>query len=198
MGCQPLPPPPRLTRYNDFARGVWRWIAAYAANPDPRVASCNIIALLVASNQPFYRLYVYLSVSRDVAPTLLTFLTPLLPRGPCGLPAMACTGPCAFAPNRSRQCGRERESVWPSVRGGDLHRPVRVDRGGFFSPLGKVFAFALLAVALAIFLGMDSYAFVPVHAYFETEYAAFVRLNALSAGALVALLGLILSGLVRE
>jgi hypothetical protein len=38
----------------------------------------------------------------------------------------------------------------------------------------------------------------PLHTYSQTEYAAFVRLNALSASALVALLGLMLSGLLKD
>lgn len=42
------------------------------------VAACNLIALVVASNQPFYPLYVYWAVSGDVWPTFFTFLsTPL-------------------------------------------------------------------------------------------------------------------------
>jgi hypothetical protein len=69
--------------FSGFARDIWRWAAAYAANSDPRGASCDTIALLVASNQPFYPLYVYFSVSRQIAPILLTFLsTPFSWRSP--------------------------------------------------------------------------------------------------------------------
>src|SRR5471032_846188 len=75
MGRQSLPLAPDLMRLGDCTRDIWRWVAAYAANPDPRIASCNMIALLVASNQPFYPLYVYLAVSQHIAPTLLTFLS---------------------------------------------------------------------------------------------------------------------------
>ncbi len=199
MGRQPLPPPPRLTRYNDFARGVWRWIAAYAANPDPRVASCNIIALLVASNQPFYPLYVYLSVSRDIAPTLLTFLsTPFFLAVPAVSRRWPALGRALLPLTGLANVVVSAKAFGPASGVAIFIVPCALIAAAFFRPSEKVFAFALLAVALAIFLGMDSYAFVPVHAYFETEYAAFVRLNALSAGALVALLGLILSGLVRE
>jgi hypothetical protein len=71
MGCQSLSLAPGLTGLSD----IWRRVVAYGANPDPRVASCNTIALLVASNQPFYPLYVYLAVSPHIAPTFLTFLS---------------------------------------------------------------------------------------------------------------------------
>ena len=39
------------------------------------VAACNLIALVVASNQPFYPLYVYWAVSDHVWPTFFTFLS---------------------------------------------------------------------------------------------------------------------------
>jgi hypothetical protein len=76
--------------------------------------------------------------------------------------------------------------------------PCALIAAAFFRPSERILAFALLAVALAIFLGIDSYASAPVHTYSQAEYAAFVRLNAWSAGALVTFLGLMLSGLVKD
>ena len=76
--------------------------------------------------------------------------------------------------------------------------PCALIAAAFFRPSERIFAFALLALALVIFLGIDSPILEPLHTYSQTEYAAFVRLNALSASALVALLGLMLSGLVKD
>jgi hypothetical protein len=76
--------------------------------------------------------------------------------------------------------------------------PCALIAAAFFRPSERIFAFALLALALATFLGIDSHALVPIHVYSQTEYAAFVRLNALSASALVTLLGLMLTGLVKD
>ena len=62
----------------NLSRYMWDRIAAYAAHDDPMVAACNLIALVVASNQPFYPLYVYWTVSDHVWATVFTFLsTPL-------------------------------------------------------------------------------------------------------------------------
>lgn len=58
-----------------FVRHIWDRVAAYAAHDDPMVAACNLVALVVASNQPFYPLYVYWAVSDHVWPTFLTFLS---------------------------------------------------------------------------------------------------------------------------
>ena len=76
--------------------------------------------------------------------------------------------------------------------------PCALIAAAFFRPSERVFAFALLALALAIFLGIDSPVLAPLHTYSQNEYAAFVRLNVLSASALVALLGLMLSGLMKD
>ena len=118
MGRQSLPHAPDLTRLGGFARDIWRWVGAYAANPDTRVASCNAIALLVASNQPFYPLYVYFSVSAHIAPTLLTFLsTPFFLAIPAISRAVSRFRSRASAADGPRQCGCERKSIRRGFRG---------------------------------------------------------------------------------
>jgi hypothetical protein len=199
MGRQSLPLAPDLKRLGDFTRDIWRWVGAYSANPDPRVASCNTIALLVASNQPFYPLYVYFSVSRHIAPTLLTFLsTPLF----LAVPAISRRSPVfgrALLPLTGLANVVVSAKAFGAASGVAMFIvPCALIAAAFFRPSERIFAFALLALALAIFLGIDSPVLGPLHSYSETEYAAFVRLNALSASALVTLLGLMLSGLVMD
>ncbi len=53
-------------------RQIYEWIVAYADDPDPLVKACNGLALLIASNQPFYPLYLWF-VAGDAA--LLTWAT---------------------------------------------------------------------------------------------------------------------------
>jgi hypothetical protein len=50
-------------------------IAAWIAHPDPRVAACNRIALIVASNQPFYPLFVAGLVGGDAQAACWTWLS---------------------------------------------------------------------------------------------------------------------------
>ena len=199
MGRQPLPLAPDLTRFGAFTRDIWRWIILYVASPDPRVASCNTIALLVASNQPFYPLYVYFSVSRHIAPTLLTFLsTPFF----LAIPAISRRSPVlgrALLPLTGLANVVVSAKAFGVASGVAMFIvPCALIAAAFFRPSERIFALALLALALAVFLGIDSHALVPIHVYSPTEYAAFVRLNALSAGALVTLLGLMLSGSVKD
>jgi hypothetical protein len=199
MGRQPLSPATDVRSFSGFARDMWRWVAAYAANPDPRVASCNTIALLVASNQPFYPLYVDLAVSPHIAPTLLTFLSaPFF----LAIPAISRRFP-VFGRALLPLTGLA--NVVVSMKAFGVASGVAIFivscaliAAAFFRRSERILALALLALALAIFLGLNGDSIVPVHTYSQTEYAAFARLNALSASALVALLGLILSGLVKD
>ena len=185
--------------FGKLARDAWRWVKAYGANPDPRVASCNTIALLVASNQPFYPVYVYFSVSRHVAPVLLTFLsTPFF----LMVPAVSRRWPTlgrALLPITGLANVVVSAKAFGVASGVALFIvPCALIAAAFFRPSERIFAIALLGLALAIFLGLDSLSFVPIHVYSQTEYAAFVRLNALSAAGLVAFVGLTLSGLVKD
>jgi hypothetical protein len=36
-----------------------RWLRFYSASNDPSVAACNTIAMMIASNQPFYPIYIW-------------------------------------------------------------------------------------------------------------------------------------------
>ena len=178
---------------------MWRFIADYAANSDPRAAGCNTIALLVASNQLFYPLYVYFAVSGHIAPTLLTFLsTPFF----LAVPAISRRSPVlgrALLPLTGLANVVVSAKAFGAASGAAMFIvPCALIAAAFFRPSERIFALALLALALAIFLGIDSTVLAPLHVYSQTEYAAFGRLNSLSASALVTLLGLMLSGLVRD
>jgi hypothetical protein len=199
MGRQSLPIAPDVKRLGAFARDTWRWIAAYAANPDPRVAGCNTIALLVASNQPFYPVYVYFAVSRQIAPTLLTFLsTPFF----LAIPAISRRSPLfgrALLPLTGLANVLVSAKAFGSASGVAMFIvPCALIAAAFFRPSERIFAVALIAMALATFLGIDSHSSDPVHVYSPTEYSAFVRLNALSASALATFLGLMFSGLMKD
>jgi hypothetical protein len=199
MGRQSLPLAPDLTRLAGFTRDMWRWVGAYAANPDPRVASSNTIAMLVASSQPLYPLYVYFSVSRHIAPTLMTFLsTPFF----LAIPAISRRSPVfgrALLPLTGLANVVVSAKAFGAASGVAMFIvPCALIAAAFFRPSERVFAFALLALALAISLAIDSPVLEPLHTYSQTEYAAFVRLNTLSASALVTVLGLMLSGLVKD
>src|SRR5215217_933957 len=76
MGRQPLSAPScRRSQMISLMRGAVAAVRTYISHPDPRVAAANVIALLVASNQPFYPLYLFWLVSEDITPAWFTFLS---------------------------------------------------------------------------------------------------------------------------
>jgi hypothetical protein len=179
-----------------FLRGTLGWVVAYVANPDPRVAGCNFTALLVVSNQPFYPLYVYWSVSPNIAPSLLTFLsTPFF----AAVPAVSRRWPVA---GRALLPLTGIANVVVSAKAFGLASgvpmfliPCTLIAAAFLRPDERRLAIAVIGFALGVYLALEAWPPAPLHLYAPAEYAAFVRLNALSVGGLTVLIGLILSRL---
>lgn len=182
-----------------FLRPIWTRIVAYAANDDPLVASCNFIALVVASNQPFYPLYVYWTVSEHISPTFLTFLsTPLF----LAVPAVARRWPKfgrALLPLTGMANTVLSASVFGAASGVEIFLiPCAFIAAAFFRSSERLLALTLVGLALIIYLGLGGLYGSPMHLYSPAEYQAFSRLNAMSAGTLTVFVGLMISGLLSR
>lgn len=165
-------------------------IGAYAADPDPRAAIANAVALVIVSNQPFYPLYLYWAVAPVVTPSYVTFLsTPLFAAVPAAMRRNSLFG---------------RSLLLAAGIGNTLLCRVAFGAGSGV----EVFLFPCLMLALMLFrrserafaLGFAALAFVayllpaamlgtPLHFYEPDEYAALQHLNFLSAASLTALIG---------
>jgi hypothetical protein len=178
---------------------AWRWIKDYAAHDDPLVATANLIALVVVSNQPFYPLYLYWLVGPDIAPSYWLFLsTPFF----AAVPAIA---------RLNRTAGRALLPI-AGIANTVLSAKVFGVASGvemFFIPcvlIGIVTFRAderLIGLAIA---GLAFFAFTllhgrygsPVHVYTPEQYASFIKLNATSVGMLTAFVGLLVVGLLDD
>jgi hypothetical protein len=174
-------------------------LRAYTDHPDPRVASANFVSLLVASNQPFYPLYFWWLVSDTIWPTYYTFLStpfflavPWLSRhstiaGRALLPLAGIGNTVLCAKLFGVQSAVEIFLIPCAVLALLIYRPHE-----------RLVSFALAGVAfLAYFLLSGSYG-PAAHLYGPAEYAALIRLNAVSAGTLTACAALIFSNLLAE
>ena len=182
-----------------LVRNAWDRVAAYAADDDPMVAACNLIALVVASNQPFYPLYVYWLVSDHVWPTFFTFLsTPFF----LAVPAVARKWPAigrALLPVAGMANTILSTKGFGQASGVEIFLiPSALIAATFFRVSERLAAFILIGAALLIYLGLDGAYGAPVHVYTASEYQAFFRLNAMSAGTLTIFVGLIASGLISQ
>lgn len=170
------------------------WLAVYRENPDKRAAACNLIALLIVSNQPFYPLYVYAVAGNGASVTLVSFLsTPFF----FAVPAMS---------RRNALAGR----IFLCVVG-TLNTALCMWAFGettgvalFFLPCIMLGALLfrnteISAMAACTLLPMGAFVLLhnrlgaPLHVFSATEYSALVTLHAFSVGALTAVIGYVFS-----
>lgn len=200
MGRRSLPAARRAGSIDLAAiRSLWQSLRAYCAHDDPLVATANLVALVVAWNQPFYPLYIYWSVSPDITPSLWTFLStpfflavPAVSRlntiaGRVMLPLVGMGNTVLSAKVMGVASGVETFLI-----------PCALLAFVLFRPRERLFAVALAVAALLIYLGLHGSYGEPVHLYTAKEYARFVKLNALSVGTLTVFIGLLVANLIAE
>lgn len=171
----------------------------YMDHPDPRVASTNFIALVVASNQPFYPFYFWWLVSDTIWPTYYTFLStpfflavPWLSRrysiaGRALLPLAGIGNTILCAKLFGVQSAVEIFLIPCAVLALLIYRPHE-----------RLVSFALAGIAFFAYFLLSSRYGSPAHLYSAAEYAALVRLNVVSAGMLTACAALIFSNLLAK
>ena len=183
---------------NDLRRVMAR-LRDYAAHSDPRAALANTVALVVASNQPFYPLYVYWAVSPTIWPSYASFLStpfflavPWLMRRSTSLgratllfAGIGNTLVCAIALGRSS--------------GVDIFLiPCLVLALLLFRRSERWLGFAFAALAAIVYLVPAGILGTPAHVYTASEYAAFQRLNFMSAATLTGLVALLFANLLED
>jgi hypothetical protein len=161
-----------------------RRLRNYAVHPDPMAAACNRIALLVASNQPFYPLYLWWIVGGDWRVSCWTFLsTPFF----AAVPAMARRNPPA---------GRAMLPL-TGIANGILSTKAFGEASGvelFLIPCGLIACLAfrrselwVAAVLLVAMIGaglLHGHYGAPLGRFETSEYGHFLRLNATSVAVL--------------
>jgi hypothetical protein len=182
-----------------FVIAPWRRVEAYAGADDPLVAAANTIALVVASNQPFYPLYLYAIVGERLTPSLLTFLsTPLF----LAVPAVSRRYPLA---GRAMLPVVGIANVIVSAKalgvasGVELFLiPCALIAAALFRPAERKVGLPIVGLALATyFLLHDRYG-ASLASYSSSELAALLSLNAVSAATLTVFIGLLLAGIVER
>jgi hypothetical protein len=174
-------------------------VRRYADNPDPVVKVAGTVALVVASNQPFYPLYLYAIVGNKAWAACLTLLTtPLF----LAVPAVATRYPLV---------GR---AMLPVV--GVLNTVLCVKLIGVSTAV-ELFLLPCVLLAAILFrtkerLTMISVLLIPFAAYFLVDgrlgdplqtfdaerYTSIVALHAVSVSSLTALIGILFASILSE
>ncbi|MDH7639356.1 hypothetical protein [Sphingomonas oryzagri] len=161
-----------------------RRLGDYAAHPDPLAAACNRIALLVASNQPFYPVYLWWIVGGDWPGAFWTFLsTPFFASVPIVARRNALAGR-AMLPLTGIANGILSAKAFGAESGVEL----------FLIPCGLIALLAFrwrewrvgagLLCATAIAGLLHGRYGMPFGRFDASEYGHFLRLNAISVAAL--------------
>lgn len=182
-----------------FVKRLTAMVRAYAHHRDPRVAAANVISLLVASNQPFYPLYLFWLVSADISAAWLTFLsTPFF----LAVPAVARRNDVAGrALLPLVGIGNTVLSAWLFGTASAVEIflvPCGVIGLLLFRPRERVVALALAALAFGVFLLLHDAYGQPLARYDAAQYAALARLNLVSACMLTAFVTILFSGILAE
>ncbi len=177
----------------------WSAVRAYIAHPDPLVATGNLIAIVVASNQPFYPLYLYLLIGNDFTPSFFTFLsTPFF----VAVPAVARRHPVlgrALLPLTGIANTILSAKVFGEASGVELFlAPIITIAALLFRRSERPAALALVGLGLLTYLGLHGRYGTPYHLYSAYQYARFFGLNAFSVLTLSAFVGLAFANAFHE
>ena len=179
--------------------GVWRAARNYMAHPDPLIAAGNLIAIVVASNQPFYPLYLYFLVGPDIGVSFFTFLsTPFFIAVPAVARRNAIAGrallPLAGIGN-AVMCAK----LFGEASGVELFlAPCLVIAAMLFRRSERLVMFGLVGLGLLAYLGLHGRYGAPCHLFSGEEYDRMRNLNFASVLTLSAFVGMAFAGALSE
>ena len=169
---------------------------AYTDNPDPLAKIAGTIALVIASNQPFYPLYLHWIVGTAAWPAWLSLLT---------MPLFLAVPPLA---KRNALAGRALMVLAGVINtvlcvkvlgvqtGVELFLlPCALIAAALFRPNERIITLPLLALPFIVYLLIDGLLGSPLKIYSDADYASIIRLHAVSVASLTALIGILFAGI---
>ncbi len=180
-------------------RRLWRAIERYADHPDPLVVACNWIALIVASNQPLYPLYVqWVGGGGGVAAMLTWLSTPLFALAPLVVRRSPRLGramlPIAGIANSLLALALFGQGAGMAL----FIAPCLVIAGLAFRPAERRWSYALIAIGAIGYFAVLRLVHAPLVALSPEGTAGLLDINILSAGCLMILVGISFSGAMAE
>jgi len=173
-------------------RGLFAALGRYIAHDDPLTGALNKVAMVLASNTPFYPLYLWAVLGRDASPVILLTL--------CSFPFWAVMPAIA---RRNGLAGRvfltvvgTLNTIWCSViLGFDSGTALFLIPCIVLGTLGFHQRERKLSLAISA-LPFIAYGFLrianiaPLRLYDQAEYSSLITLNGFSVACLIGFLGL--------
>ncbi len=179
-------------------RGTLLRLREYVENSDPLVNVAATIAILLALNEPFYSIYLYVALGVAAGPAWLALLpvpfyaaVPAVARrhslaGRAMLPIVGVANVVLWLKLFGAACGVELYLFVCVLLGATLPRPGE-----------RLKMTAVLALAFIVYLGIGRN-LEPVQVLSADAYAVFTATNALAVAILIAITGLLLSSILSD
>lgn len=180
-------------------RTAWRGIERYASHPDPQAAACNRIALIVASNQPLYPLFVQWAGGNGGQAAMLTWLsTPLFLAVPALARSHSPAGRSLLTLAGLANTLLALALLGPGTGAALFLAPCLVLAGIAFRSDERSWALPLTAIAAFACLVARYWPFPPAVSFEPGAQAAVLDLNMMGAGSLLILIGFSFAATGRE
>ena len=174
-------------------------IRRYSDNPDPLAKVAATVALVVASNQPFYPLYLHAIVGKQAWPAWLTLLTtplflavpavarrhPLIGRAMLPIVGVANTVFCV-------------KLIGLATAVELFLLPCILLAAILFRTSERTAMIPVLLVPFAAYFLLDSRLGAPLQVFDADNYASIVALHAVSVASLTALIGFMFASILSE
>jgi hypothetical protein len=178
---------------------LWSSVRNYIAHDDPLVASGNLVAIVIAWNQPFYPLYLYFLVGDDIGASFFTFLsTPFFLAVPAVARNHSLAGrallPLTGIAN-TVMCAK----LFGETSGAELFlTPCIMVAALLFRRSERRVMLVLVGLGLLAYLGLHDRYGAPFHLYSAEEYSRLFGLNTFTVLTLTAFIGLTFANAVSE
>ncbi len=178
---------------------VARVVRGYISHRDPLVRAGNVIATVVACNQPFYPLYLYFLVSEDIAVAFLTLLsTPFFLVVPAVARRRSLAGR-ALLPLTGMANTALGAKAFGEASGVELFfLPCIMLATMMFRHSERRIALVLAGLGLVLYIGLHGHYGAPLHLFSVEENARFLGVNAFSVGTLSAFVGLVFANALAD
>ena len=174
-------------------------LGRYTANPDPLAKVAGTVAMVVASNQPFYPLYLYAIVGHLAWPAWFTLLsTPFFLAVPAIAKRHSLAGRAMLPITGVANTVLCIKLIGLKTAVELFLFPCILLAAILFRPTERVITAPVLALPFATYWFLDSRVGAPIQVFDADSYGSIIAMHAVSVASLTALIGILFASILAE
>ncbi|MBS0529963.1 MAG: hypothetical protein JSS22_11315 [Proteobacteria bacterium] len=175
------------------------WYRAYTDNADPLARIANVVAMIVAGNQPFYPLYLHAIVGTAAWPAWLTLLTmPFFAAVPAVARRNSLAGRALLLATGIANNILCVKLIGAATAVQLFYLPCILLAAVLFRRTERAVMLPLLGLPFATYFFVDGKLGPPLAVFANGQYASVASLHAVSVASLIAVIGLLLSSILSD